>query len=59
MLSAFDNLQLDRMFLIYNGHRELLLNENIMAVPAHIHHENVHVDQTCHGPRLSLLWSEF
>ncbi|TVQ68870.1 MAG: ATP-binding protein [Balneolaceae bacterium] len=34
MLSAFDDLQLDRMYLIYKGHRELWLNENILAVPA-------------------------
>jgi len=34
MLSAFDDLQLDHMYLIYNGHRELMLHENILAVPA-------------------------
>jgi uncharacterized protein len=34
MLSAFDDLKLDRMFLIYTGHREFFLNDNILAVPA-------------------------
>lgn len=34
MLSAFDDLQLDRLYLIYSGHREFLLDENILAVPA-------------------------
>ena len=34
MLSVFDDLQLDRMYLIYKGHRDFLLNEHILAVPA-------------------------
>ena len=34
MLSAFDDLKLDRMFLIYKGYREFSLNEKISAIPA-------------------------
>jgi len=34
MLSAFDDLKLDHLFLIYKGNRKLSLNEKISAVPA-------------------------
>jgi uncharacterized protein len=34
MLSAFDDLKLDHLFLIYKGNRKLSLNDNISAIPA-------------------------
>jgi len=34
MLSAFDDLKLDHLFLIYKGNRKLSLDEKISAVPA-------------------------
>ncbi len=34
MLSAFDDLKLDHLFLIYKAHRKLSLSENIYALPA-------------------------
>ena len=34
MLSAFDDLKLDHLFLIYKGNRKLSLNKNISAIPA-------------------------
>jgi hypothetical protein len=36
MLSALDDLKLDRLFLIYKGYREISLNEKISAIPASI-----------------------
>jgi len=34
MLSAFEALKLDHLFLIYKGQRKFLLNEKISAIPA-------------------------
>ncbi len=34
MLSALDDLKLERLFLIYKGQREISLDEKITAIPA-------------------------
>jgi uncharacterized protein len=34
MLSAQEDLKLNQLFIIYNGHRQVLLENNIIAVPA-------------------------
>ena len=34
MLSALDDLKLDKLYLVHKGHREIIFNEKIAAIPA-------------------------